>query len=228
MDEQALVRHCPAGSVRTIVDVGCGTGRFTTSLADHFAATIYGIDPSRKMLSVARESLAHPDVILVQGSAEHLPLADALADLIFLSMVYHHIQDKPLAGCEFRRILKPDGSLCFRTVSRERLIACPWLSFFPEALAIDSERIASAEELVKEMDKAGFSLRAHDVFQQQFARSFEEYAEKIGQRSISSLKAISDETFECGLAALRAYCRKQPASPAYEDIELFVFNPGRD
>jgi len=220
-----LACHCPPDSVHTIVDVGCGTGRFTSPLADHFCATVYGIDPSRKMLDVACQLLAHPAVTLLAGSAEKLPLSNALADLIFLSMVYHHIQDKPQACHEFRRILKPTGSLCFRIVSSERLILCPWLSFFPEALAIDMQRIPSSQEMIRAMAEAGFSLKAHEVVSQQFASSYDNYAEKIGQRSISSLKAISDDAFKRGLANLRAYCRAQPSGPVYEDIELFVFIP---
>src|SRR5688572_30538305 len=33
----------------TILDLGCGTGRFADALATHFDATVIGLDPSRKM-----------------------------------------------------------------------------------------------------------------------------------------------------------------------------------
>lgn len=224
---EVLAHHLAPDAVHTIVDVGCGTGCFATPLADCFAATVYGIDPSRKMLSIARQAPARPDVILLEGSAEQLPLGDGLADLIFLSMVYHHIADKPLACREFRRVLKPEGSLSLRIVTRGRLLLCPWLPFFPEALAIDMQRIPSAQELVALLGESGFTLTTHEGVRQQFAPNPNEYAAKIGQRSISSLKAIPDDAFERGLARLREHCRSQPDSPVYEDVELFVFNCSR-
>jgi len=45
--------HLGEESVRCIVDLGCGTGRFSPSLAERFAARVIGIDPSMKMLAEA-------------------------------------------------------------------------------------------------------------------------------------------------------------------------------
>ena len=41
----------PATSL--IVDLGCGTGRFSQLLAEHFGVEVIGIDPSQKMLDQA-------------------------------------------------------------------------------------------------------------------------------------------------------------------------------
>jgi SAM-dependent methyltransferase len=38
-----------AGAIRTIVDAGCGTGRFSPILAEIFDAAVVGVDPSAKM-----------------------------------------------------------------------------------------------------------------------------------------------------------------------------------
>ena len=37
-----------------ILDLGCGTGRYTAALAAHFGARAVGVDPSEKMLAEAR------------------------------------------------------------------------------------------------------------------------------------------------------------------------------
>ena len=42
-------------SVRTILDLGCGTGRFSECLASRFGACVVGVDPSAKMLEQARQ-----------------------------------------------------------------------------------------------------------------------------------------------------------------------------
>ena len=43
-----IARYVNQEEIKTIIDLGCGTGRFTKALADHFAAKVYGIDPSSK------------------------------------------------------------------------------------------------------------------------------------------------------------------------------------
>ena len=115
---ESISKYVPRNSTRIIVDLGCGAGRFTEGLSAHFSASVYGIDPSWKMLSqalktldqkgtgIAGQAIASPTVRFIQASAEGIPLTNSSADLIFLSMVYHHIRDKVEAVCEFRRVLK--------------------------------------------------------------------------------------------------------------------------
>ena len=93
----AIARYAPAEEIRTIVDVGCGTGRFSAPLADEFDAQVIGVDPSPAMLAKARSKSAHPRVQYREGSAESLPVADGAACLIYMSMAYHHLPDAALA-----------------------------------------------------------------------------------------------------------------------------------
>lgn len=50
----ALASHVEVASTRSILDLGCGTGRFSEALADRFAAQVIAVDPSKKMLERAR------------------------------------------------------------------------------------------------------------------------------------------------------------------------------
>src|SRR5574342_1231014 len=70
----AVAAHVNAEDARTILDLGCGTGRFSEALATHFDANVIGLDPSRRMLDEARKSLVHSRVFYAAGSAEALPL----------------------------------------------------------------------------------------------------------------------------------------------------------
>src|SRR2546430_17562523 len=54
----------------TIIDVGCGTARFSAPLATRFGARVIGVEPSRAMLSEALSSAVHPHVFLCQGRSE--------------------------------------------------------------------------------------------------------------------------------------------------------------
>lgn len=225
---ERLAAHVPPAEVKSVVDLGCGTGRFTVALAETFAASVHGVDPSAKMLKVARANVsgspASARITLTRGSAEDIPLEDESADLVFLSMVYHHLRDKPRACAEFRRVLKQSGRLAVRTATREGLDAYEWLSFFPEALEIEAGRNPSKEELVAVVESGGFKLAAHEVVRQLFAKDYVEYVEKISLRGVSSLEAIPDGAFRDGLARLRRHCEAQGAAgPVYEDVDLFVF-----
>ena len=73
-----------------VIDLGCGTERFSEILAAHFGVQVIGIDPSLKMLDQARRKPTIGNVFYWQGSAEALPLRDGCADLVFMSMAYHH------------------------------------------------------------------------------------------------------------------------------------------
>ncbi len=217
-----IAQHVPS-RLGSIIDLGCGTGRFSGALADRFSATVYGVDPSHRMLGVARENVARPDVIFLEGSAEHVPLDDTAADLIFLSMVYHHIQDLGRAYAEFLRVLKPGGHLCIRTSTRELLNTCLWLPFFPDALEVEERRTPSSGEVRDSLEEHGFRLIAQEMVSQTFASNLHEYWEKISLRGLSTLQIIPDASFEAGLSRLRRSCETHKSDEAVcEQIELFI------
>lgn len=222
---EALSPYAPPNSIEAIVDLGCGAGRFTQALADHYTVQVYGIDPSRKMLTMAQQVTSSPRVQFIQGGAEDIPLADGTADLLFLSMVYHHIQDKRQALDEFARVLKENGYLCIRTGTVDCLDSYPWLQFFPGARQIEASRLPSRSELNETVQAAGkFRLAKHAVICQRFAENLGEYLAKISLRGLSSLKAISDDEFRAGLGRLERYCQEQDTGEAVlEDIDLFIF-----
>src|SRR6478736_2105305 len=45
---EAIRRHAP-GQVRRIIDLGCGTGRFTKSLFETFDVPVVGVEPAKNM-----------------------------------------------------------------------------------------------------------------------------------------------------------------------------------
>jgi len=130
-----LVARIP--EAETIVDLGTGTGVLLGDLSAR-AEQVIGVDSSAEMLEVAREnarsqSLSNVDLRL--GRLEHLPLADAHADLMVANMVLHHVARPRAALDEVHRGLKPDGRLViadFRPHEREEyreLLGDLWLGF---------------------------------------------------------------------------------------------------
>lgn len=222
---ETLSKYLPRDSIKTIIDLGCGTGRFTKSLSDHFSAKVYGIDLSWKMLTVAKQALMSPMIGFVQGSAESLPLADGSADMIFLSMVYHHIQDKSQAILEFKRALKAGGFLSIRTPTIDNLDSCLHLQFFPTARQISLSCLPAIGSLTDFLQGYGFVLKGHSVVHQLIAENHLECFEKINLRGYSDLASIPDEEFNEGLARMKRYCFEQEKDKSvFEDVDLFVFH----
>jgi SAM-dependent methyltransferase len=92
---------------RTVLDVGCGTGKLTRLLCPT-GARIVGIDPVTAMLAVARD--VAPDARYVLGTAERLPIRDGAADAAVVAQAFHWFDAHP-ALAALARVLPPGGAL---------------------------------------------------------------------------------------------------------------------
>ncbi len=115
-----FLRKIPATAPHEyIIDVGAGLGRLVPYYAPHFAKAIF-LDPSVMQLQRSQEALgkAYPHISFLQGTAQHIPLPDASADVIVCVRVSHHIPDfiKPIE--EFARVLKPGGYLILEIANK--------------------------------------------------------------------------------------------------------------
>jgi ubiquinone/menaquinone biosynthesis C-methylase UbiE len=105
---------------KNILEVACGTGRFTVMLADA-GADIIGLDISEAMLSQGRQK-AHAagvaDTIeFIVGDAARLPFPDGHFDAVF-AMRFFHLADRPVTFLrELKRVSK--GPVFFDTFNLE-------------------------------------------------------------------------------------------------------------
>jgi ubiquinone/menaquinone biosynthesis C-methylase UbiE len=74
--QDLLSVHIDRAAISLVIDLGCGTGRFSELLAAHFGVQVIGIDPSQKMLDQARRKPAAGNVVYRQAAAEALSLPD--------------------------------------------------------------------------------------------------------------------------------------------------------
>jgi len=218
----AIASSIPNHKIRKILDLGCGTGRFTSALGDAFGCQVIGVEPSQAMLNIARSSQSL-NIEWKQGSAEELPLENETVDLVFMSQVFHHLVRPQRALREIHRVLSNPGYLAIRNGVREENGNLPWLAFFPGALTIEEERTPSRRELNEFVCDQSFKLISERVIQQLFATSHDEYFEKISRRGLSALIAIPEEEFQSGLVRFRDWVSLQPDVAVYEPVDLFVF-----
>lgn len=99
-----------------VADIGAGTGYFTLPLGRRVApGKVYAVDAAAEMLDVIRGKLsadgAPKNVELLVGEDSATGLAEASCDLIFLSAVWHEIDDHVAALREFDRIAAPNAKV---------------------------------------------------------------------------------------------------------------------
>jgi len=219
----ALKSFIPKREIKKILDLGCGTGRFTAALSKAFECSVVGVEPSCAMLNVAI-SQSEPNVEWKQGQAESIPLENQAVDLVFMSQVFHHLVQPQQALREINRVLTSAGYLAIRNGTREYNKELAWLRFFPDALEIEDKRTPSQQELKESVCGGSFELVSQLTIYQLFADSYVEYFEKVSRRGLSALIVISDEAFQSGLQRFQDWVSRQPRNlPVYEPVDLFVF-----
>ena len=91
----------------TVIDLGAGTGKFTRLLST-LAPTLIAVEPVAQMGAQLTKLL--PDVRLLEGTAEAIPLPPSSADALVCAQAFHWFST-PAALAEIHRVLKPDGRL---------------------------------------------------------------------------------------------------------------------
>jgi len=115
--DQALATLRLRGDER-VLDVGCGDGRVTAEIAALVPrGSVLGVDPSPRMLEVARGRVsdATPNLAFAPGAAETLDLADEV-DVVVSFNALHWVADLGLALARIRRALVTGGTAYLQLV----------------------------------------------------------------------------------------------------------------
>lgn len=218
-----LSNHIEAKAIRLILDLGCGTGRFSQILGDYFKARVVGVDPSEKMIDQTGPTESATPITFKKGSAESIPLDDQFADLIFMSQAFHHIEDREAAALETFRVAKQKGWLAVRNSTRENLPHLPYLKYFPEAMDVCEGVFPFQKDIEKRYADAGFEWIATQSVSYEHAPNMAVYFEKTKQRVNSDLTLISDVDFEAGVQRMKEKVDLNNPSPIFEQADLFIF-----
>lgn len=107
----ALLKRHLAARGRDVLELGCGTGRWTPAVSAG-ARRFVALEPAAGMLALAREH-APQDARLLRGRAQALPFAPQTFDVAFAGFVFANLRPKLLVPAldEVRRVLRPGASL---------------------------------------------------------------------------------------------------------------------
>lgn len=93
---------------KTVLDVGCGKGRFSRITAEK-GAIVTGVDISKKLLGTARRKIKN--VNFVRDSATNLSFSNESFDYVFSVEVLEHVPHTQTTIKEMVRVLKKNGKI---------------------------------------------------------------------------------------------------------------------
>jgi arsenite methyltransferase len=116
-----------------VLDIGSGSGTdvFLAAQAVGPSGQVIALDLTAAMLAKLEASLAAagvPNVRVLTGNAEHLPLPDASVDVVTSNGVLNLVPDKPAAFAEIHRVLRPGGRLQIADIALGRPLSGDCLS----------------------------------------------------------------------------------------------------
>jgi len=161
---QAIAQLRPG---EVVIDLGAGGGFDALLAARQVGPTgkVIGVDMSADMIGLARKNAARLEMAHVEfrlGEIEHLPVADASADVVISNCVVNLSPDKAAVFRDVFRVLKPGGRVAISDVVA--------LTELPSAIAEDAAALcgciagaARIEDLVALLRELGFADVAIDV-----------------------------------------------------------------
>ena len=182
-EEQALLPLLDAIPLtgKTILDVGCGTGRHIHHCLDRKAWKIVGVDFSRAMLHHVVVPEGGDHVSLVEGSLAALPLRQSSFDLALVALVLGHLPDLAPAVAELERIVRPGGRVLISDWHPEnerrgwrRVFEVPPQSGRSGRFAVE-HHFHSTEDYIRAFQSGGFVLekRLEPVIDESMKSAFE-------------------------------------------------------
>ncbi|MDX6520709.1 MAG: hypothetical protein QOF08_1314 [Gaiellales bacterium] len=186
---------------RRLLDVGCGTGRFSALAAERLGARVWGVDPSPEMLAQARARPA-TGCGWKLARAERLPFKDGWFDAVHAHLVLHLVDSMPRAVTEMLRVLGGDGRIAIVSFRPEHFDRFHLAPYFPSLTGIDRARFPTPAEIETQLRAGGVERVRESAIHRRLELDPEIVLERVRGRYISTLHLLDEDEYQAGLARL--------------------------
>lgn len=118
-----LVKKHIESSNPTILDLGCGPGLLSAEILKQIPdAIVIGIDPLKKMLTLAKENTKTSAVQIFEpilGVSEKIPLKENSINIIVSRFSLPYWEHPKKSFSEMNRVLKPKGKIILEALNRD-------------------------------------------------------------------------------------------------------------
>jgi ubiquinone/menaquinone biosynthesis C-methylase UbiE len=200
-----MVRLGRIGQDDYVLDLGCATGGLSCAIAEATGAQLVGCDISSTLLEYARRNRGGPSTQWVRADAARLPFTHLSFDRVIASLVMHQVRDREGVLGELGRVLRPDGVLLVRTVTREA--ARRWIPnrFFPSVARAQAARMPPIRELTELLVRAGFSEVATETVVHRKQLELDEVERAFGRDVADRYPFLDEDEFDRGITRMRAH-----------------------
>ena len=179
------------------MDVGGGRGDHAAVFAATGARAVV-VDRSPAMARAALDR----GIAAVVGDGRRLPLASAVADLVYFHVCLHYGGWEVMLG-EAARVVQPGGLVAAWTFARDHFRHSLLARWFPSIVPIDEARFPHPDLLVARM----WALGLEDVTQlaetETVSRSVADWEAAVRAGFVSTLQLLDPAELESGLARFR-------------------------
>lgn len=164
-----LTRFAKFEAATSIVEFGCGTGRFAEEMLRLNNASYWGCDVSATMIELSHSRLAKfgERVTLLKSSGEViLPLQDGSCDRFVSNYVLDILSADEIESVlrEARRVLKPNGLLCLTGLTHGKgLFSKAWTAFWNLRFDLNSKWVGGCRPVALREFLDGWELLHHNV-----------------------------------------------------------------
>ncbi len=119
---QQLFTHFDTGTLRKVLEIGCGAGTVAAHLSEIHGMQVTATDADPEQVHLAKSHYPeHENLRLLKADATDLPFEDAEFDMVLSLNVFHHIGDWGRVLSEVNRVLKPKGYFVFHDLAYSKL-----------------------------------------------------------------------------------------------------------